>query len=69
MWIDIDTSSLRATTPATWTEYLYPVATVIIGTLLEFFVRPALFWALGRDAGQRTLARDAAEPELLNPEP
>jgi CzcA family heavy metal efflux pump len=35
-------------------EILYPVATVIIGglissTLLEFSVRPALFWLFGRD--------------------
>lgn len=34
-------------------EILYPVATVILGglissTLLDFFVRPALFWTLGR---------------------
>lgn len=39
-------------------EILYPVATVIIGglissTLLEFLVRPALFWTVGRTAGQR----------------
>ena len=34
-------------------EILYPVATVILGglissTLLDFFVRPALFWTFGR---------------------
>ena len=39
-------------------EILYPIATVIIGglitsTLAEFFVRPALFWVIGRGAGQR----------------
>ena len=39
-------------------EILYPVATVIIGglitsTLLEFLVRPALFWALGMPAAQQ----------------
>ncbi len=39
-------------------EILYPVATVVIGgllssTLLEFFVRPALFWRYGRRAAQR----------------
>jgi HME family heavy-metal exporter len=39
-------------------EILYPVATVIIGglissTLLEFLVRPALFWQFGADAADR----------------
>ncbi|TWT35425.1 Cobalt-zinc-cadmium resistance protein CzcA [Posidoniimonas corsicana] len=41
-------------------EILYPVATVIIGgliscTLLEFLVRPALFWSIGVGAAQRSL--------------
>lgn len=41
-------------------EILYPVATVIIGglistTLLEFFVRPALFWKFGRAAAARVI--------------
>jgi HME family heavy-metal exporter len=41
-------------------EILYPVATVIVGglltsTLAEFFVRPALFWTIGRKAGQQIL--------------
>ncbi|MBP88776.1 MAG: CusA/CzcA family heavy metal efflux RND transporter [Planctomycetaceae bacterium] len=41
-------------------EILYPVATVIIGglistTLLEFFVRPALFWKFGRNAATRRM--------------
>jgi HME family heavy-metal exporter len=50
-------------------EILYPVATVIIGglvssTLLEFFVRPALFWTLGRKAGQRIVEQHHAELEL-----
>ena len=41
-------------------EILYPVATVIIGglitsTLLEFLVRPALFWQYGVRAAQRTV--------------
>jgi HME family heavy-metal exporter len=44
-------------------EILYPVATVIIGglvtsTLLEFLVRPALFWLVGIDA-----AREVVEAE------
>ena len=44
-------------------EILYPVATVIIGglissTVLEFIVRPALFWTVGRKAGER-LVREA----------
>lgn len=42
-------------------EILYPVATVIVGglltsTLAEFFVRPALFWSVGRQAGMQILA-------------
>jgi HME family heavy-metal exporter len=41
-------------------EILYPIATVMIGglltsTLLEFFVRPALFWTCGIPAGQRII--------------
>src|SRR5690606_6824603 len=41
-------------------EILYPVATVIIGglissTLLEFLVRPALFWTFGRRAAIRSI--------------
>ncbi len=50
-------------------EILYPVATVIIGglitsTMLEFFVRPALFWTTGMKAGERIIAR--AEEEQLD---
>ncbi len=50
-------------------EILYPVATVIIGglissTLLEFLVRPALFWTIGRKAGERIVAEHHAEIEL-----
>lgn len=42
-------------------EILYPVATVIVGglltsTLAEFFVRPALFWTIGINAGKQILA-------------
>ncbi len=47
-------------------EILYPIATVMIGglitsTLLEFFVRPALFWLSGIRAGQRIIAAAATE--------
>jgi Cu/Ag efflux pump CusA len=47
-------------------EILYPVATVIIGglissTLLEFLVRPALFWSFGRKAAERVIARSTDE--------
>ena len=50
-------------------EILYPVATVIIGglissTLLEFLVRPALFWTFGMGAGARLIAADTAEVPL-----
>jgi Cu/Ag efflux pump CusA len=43
-------------------EILYPVATVILGglissTLLDFLVRPALFWALGRSAAKRFIGK------------
>ncbi|MFV2066038.1 MAG: efflux RND transporter permease subunit [Pirellulales bacterium] len=51
-------------------EILYPVATVIIGglissTALEFFVRPALFWTFGRGAGERVIASDQSDVELV----
>jgi CzcA family heavy metal efflux pump len=50
-------------------EILYPVATVIIGglissTLLEFLVRPALFWTVGQSAGRR-LIEHADEEAIL----
>ena len=50
-------------------EVLYPVATVIIGglissTMLEFLVRPALFWTFGRKAGQRLVEKDQEEQGL-----
>jgi Cu/Ag efflux pump CusA len=43
-------------------EILYPIATVIIGglissTLLEFLVRPALFWRFGMRSAERVVAR------------
>ena len=50
-------------------EILYPIATVIVGglitsTLAEFFVRPALFWAVGRGAGQQILQDRSKQREL-----
>lgn len=50
-------------------EILYPVATVIIGglvscTLLEFLVRPALFWKVGIGAARRAVEMDRSEPLL-----
>lgn len=55
-------------------EILYPVATVIIGglvssTLLEFLVRPALFYTLGLGAGARAIQRHQAEIELTEASP
>lgn len=51
-------------------EILYPVATVIIGglissTLLEFLVRPALFWSFGLRAAQRVTELAEDEVELV----
>ena len=51
-------------------EILYPVATVIIGgllssTILEFFVRPALIWRLGRKSGERLVNRRFAKIDLV----
>ncbi len=50
-------------------EILYPVATVIIGglvssTLLEFLVRPALFWKFGVRAGKRVVGHGRLEIPL-----
>lgn len=54
-------------------EILYPVATVIIGglvtsTLLEFLVRPALFWTLGRNAAQRVVQQAEHRVKLVSEE-
>lgn len=51
-------------------EILYPVATVILGglissTILEFFVRPALFWTFGRSAGERLIETAFTEVPLI----
>jgi HME family heavy-metal exporter len=51
-------------------EILYPVATVIIGglvssTLLEFLVRPALFWTFGLKAGEKILERHREKLDLV----
>ncbi|TWT66755.1 Cobalt-zinc-cadmium resistance protein CzcA [Posidoniimonas polymericola] len=50
-------------------EILYPVATVIIGglitcTLLEFLVRPAMFWTFGLDAARRVVESADELPPL-----
>ncbi len=55
-------------------EILYPIATVIVGglltsTLAEFFVRPALFWTVGRGAGEQILANRASQALTSAPEP
>ena len=44
-------------------EILYPIATVIVGglitsTLMEFFIRPALFWTFGRKTAERIIERE-----------
>jgi len=54
-------------------EILYPVATVIIGglissTVLEFLVRPALFWLVGRGAGERILEHAQRERSWFDAE-
>ena len=51
-------------------EILYPVATVIIGglissTILEFLVRPALFWQFGIEAAKRSVEQKEEEVELI----
>jgi HME family heavy-metal exporter len=47
-------------------EILYPIATVHIGgltasTLLEFLIRPALFWQCGLGAAERVVTQNGAE--------
>jgi Cu/Ag efflux pump CusA len=47
-------------------EILYPIATVIVGglitsTLMEFFVRPALFWLFGRHTAEKMIEREKVQ--------
>ncbi len=54
-------------------EILYPVATVIIGglissTLLEFLVRPALFWTLGTGAARHAIKTGQEQVDLVEEE-
>ena len=54
-------------------EILYPVATVIIGglvtsTLLEFLVRPALFWTVGIDAAREIVDAGDQRVQLVDEE-
>ncbi|MDF1742712.1 MAG: efflux RND transporter permease subunit, partial [Gimesia sp.] len=51
-------------------EILYPVATVIIGgllssTILEFFIRPALFWNFGLKEGARIVEQSTSDIPLI----
>lgn len=51
-------------------EILYPVATVIIGglvtsTMLEFLVRPALFWQFGLKAAQKSIKQTNDAVDLI----
>jgi HME family heavy-metal exporter len=51
-------------------EILYPVATVIIGglissTLLEFLVRPALFWKFGMNAAAAVVTKGQLDVDLV----
>jgi HME family heavy-metal exporter len=54
-------------------EILYPIATVIIGglvtsTLLEFLVRPALFWTFGMGAARRVVESNQQNIVLVEEE-
>jgi HME family heavy-metal exporter len=51
-------------------EILYPIATVIVGglitsTLMEFFVRPALFWTFGRRAAERIIQKEREGEDIV----
>lgn len=52
-------------------EVLYPIAIVHVGgltscTILEFLVRPALFWAFGRKAGERLTSSTIDDVEFVD---
>jgi hypothetical protein len=52
-------------------DLLYPIATVVIGgmftsTLLEFFVRPALFWTFGRKAAEKVVLQTRSKAAALS---
>jgi Cu/Ag efflux pump CusA len=52
-------------------ELLYPIATVVIAglftsTLLEFFVRPALFWTFGRQAAEKVVSQTRSDSAALS---
>jgi Cu/Ag efflux pump CusA len=54
-------------------EILYPVATVIIGglcssTILEFLVRPALFWLIGVPSARRITEQEKKQVKLVDEE-
>jgi HME family heavy-metal exporter len=44
------------------------ISGLIISTLLEFSVRPALFWTIGRKAGRHIVEEHHAELELKEAE-
>ncbi len=51
-------------------EILYPIATVVVGglitsTLMEFFVRPALFWLCGQKSVRRLMEEGVQEQDKL----
>ena len=63
-WYHVSVPQFAAGEPGK--EILYPVATVVIGglitcTLLEFFVRPALFWTFGIGSARRVVQRGQEE--------
>ena len=53
-------------------EILYPIATVIVGgllasTLVEFFVRPALFWTFGCKTAEKLVGYEAFTESFTEP--